>query len=143
MFEEVITAGTIQLREEYAMSDEVQGERKLNLDKYPRLGGVLFLVLGLILGFVGFYFPIHDAYQHAPKIVTYPKATFMSVTLTISGCVMLILGPMVTRLAYKFAALKGWKQKLVIVAMLIPLVLAAILVDHVFEQFLESFGYKF
>jgi ABC-type molybdate transport system permease subunit len=67
----------------------------------------------------------------------------MSVTLTISGCVMLILGPMVTMLAYKFAALKGWKQKLVIVAMLIPLVLAAILVDHVFEQFLESFGYKF
>jgi len=35
---------------------------KLNLDRFPRVGGVIFLVLGLVLGFVGFYFPIHDAY---------------------------------------------------------------------------------
>lgn len=125
------------------MSDEVQGGRKLNLDKYPRIGGVLFLVIGLIFGFIGFYFPIHDAYQHAPKLVTYPKATFTSVFLTILGCVLVILGPLATRLVYKYAALGGWKQKLVIVAILVPLVLAAILVDHVFEQFLESLGYKF
>ncbi|MGA2026377.1 MAG: hypothetical protein ABSH17_04805 [Syntrophobacteraceae bacterium] len=125
------------------MSDELQDGRKLNLDKYPRIGGVLFLVLGLIFGFIGFYFPIHDAYQHAPKLVTYPKATFFSVALTILGCVLLILGPLATRLVYKYAALRGWKLKLLIVALVLPLVLAAILVDHVFEQFLESLGYKF
>jgi hypothetical protein len=63
--------------------------------------------------------------------------------LTILGCVLVILGPLAIRLVYKYAALGGWKQKLVIVAILVPLVLAAILVDHVFEQFLESLGYKF
>ena len=125
------------------MSDELQGGRKLNLDKYPRIGGVVLLVLGLIFGFIGFYFPIHDAYQHAPELVTHPKATFTAVTLTILGCVLVILGPLATRLCYKFAALRGWKQKLIIVAILVPLVLAAILVDHVFERFLESLGYKF
>ena len=124
------------------MSDEVQGGGKLNMDKYPRIGGVLLLVLGLIFGFVGFYFPIRDAYQHAPKLVTYPKAIFTSVFLTILGCVLVILGPLATRLAYKYAALGGWKQKLIIVPILVPLVPAAILVDHVFEQFLESFGCK-
>ncbi len=125
------------------MSDELQSARKLNLDKYPRIGGVLFLVLGLFFGFIGFYFPIHDAYQHAPKLVTYPKSIFLSVTLTILSCVLVILGPVATRLAYKFAALSGWRQKLVIVAILVPLLLAVILMDHVFKQFLESFGYKF
>jgi hypothetical protein len=56
---------------------------------------------------------------------------------------LLILGPLATRLVYKYAALRGWKLKLLIVAIVLPLVLAAILVDHVFEQFLESLGYKF
>ena len=125
------------------MSEELQSGGKVNLDKYPRLAGVLFLVIGLIFGFIGFYFPIRDAYQGAPKITMYPKATFTSVALTILGCVLFILGPLATRLVYKFAALGGWKQKLVIAAILVPLVLAAILVDHVFEQFLESLGYKF
>jgi uncharacterized membrane protein len=125
------------------MSDEVQGGGKLNMDKYPRIGGVLLLVLGLIFGFVGFYFPIRDAYQHAPKLVTYPKAIFTSVFLTILGCVLIILGPLATRFVYKYLAVGGWKQKLVIAAILVPLLLAVILVDHVFKQFLESFGYKF
>ncbi len=125
------------------MSDELQGGWKLNLDKYPRIGGVLLLVLALIFGFAGFYFPIHDAYQHAPELIRHPKATFTCVFLTILGCVLIILGPLAPRLVYKYAALGGWKPKLIIVSILVPLLLAVILVDHVFEQFLESFGYKF
>jgi len=125
------------------MSEELQSGGKVNLDKYPRLAGVLFLVIGLIFGFIGFYFPIRDAYQGAPKITMYPKATFTSVALTILGCVLVILGPMAAMLIYKYAGLRGWRQKLVIVAAVAPLLLAAILVDHFFEQFMESFGYKF
>jgi uncharacterized membrane protein len=125
------------------MSDELEGVRKVNLDKYPRIGGVLLLVIALIFGFVGFYFPIHDAYQNAPELVMYPKATFTCVFLTILGCVLIILGPLAPRLVYKYAALGGWKPKLLIAAILVPLLLAVILVDHVFHQFLESFGYKF
>ncbi len=125
------------------MSDELEGIRKLNMDKYPRVGGVLFLLFGLFFGYIGFYLPIQDALQHAPNIVLHEKAIFFAVALTIFGVVLLILGPMAVRLAYRGAALRGWKLKLAIVAAVMPLLLAAILVDHIFQQFLESFGYKF
>ncbi len=125
------------------MIDELQGIRKLNMDKYPRIGGVILLFFGLVLGFIGFYFPIHDALRHAPEVVLHEKAIFFAVALTILGVVLIIIGPLAVRLAYRFAALKGWRQNLAIVAAVIPLVLAAFLVEHIFQQFLESFGYKF
>jgi len=56
---------------------------------------------------------------------------------------MIVLGPIVTRLSYKCLALKGWQQKMIIGAILIPLLLAGFLADHVFEQHLESFDYTF
>jgi hypothetical protein len=128
------------------MSNELQSSPatgKVNLDKYPRLAGVLFLVIALIFGFLGFYLPIQDAYQGALKITTHPKAIYASVIFTIMGCVLVVLGPIATRLANKFVALSGWKKKLVAVAALIPLLLAAFLVDHLFKEFLAGFGYKF
>lgn len=125
------------------VQQEVMAGRKKFLDRFPRIGGAIFLFLGLVLGFIGFYFPIHDALQGADRITKSSKATFVAVALTILGSALIVLGPIATRLSEKFLAMKGWKQKAIIALLVIPLILAAILVDHFFDKYLESFGYRF
>ena len=128
------------------MSEETPGSPasgKLNLDPYPRIIGVILLVIGLVFGLVGFYFPIHDALQGAEKISIHSKAIFAFVIFTIMGLAFIILGPIAIRLTYKGAALKGWKKWLAVGLLLVVFIAAAELVEHVFKQYLETFGYKF
>lgn len=128
------------------MSGETPGSPasgKLNLDPYPRIIGVILLVIGLIFGLVAFYFPIHDALQGAEKISIHSKAIFAFVIFTIMGLAFIILGPIAIRLTYKGAALKGWKKWLVVGLILVVFIAAGELVEHVFKQYLETFGYKF
>lgn len=117
--------------------------RKLNLDGYPRTLGVLLLAIGLIFGFVAFYFPIHDALQGAVKISVHSKAIFAFVIFTILGLTFIILGPIAVRLTYKGAALKGWKKWLIVGLIMVLFIAAGELAQQVFEQFLGNFGYKF
>lgn len=117
--------------------------RKPNFDDYPRVLGVIFLALGVIFGFVAFYFPIQDALQGASKIAIHSKALFAFVTLTIVGLTLIILGPIAVRLAYKYAALRGWKKWLVVGLVIVFFLGLSELVQHVLEQYLGRYGYKF
>ncbi|MBI4642306.1 MAG: hypothetical protein HY790_02830 [Deltaproteobacteria bacterium] len=117
--------------------------RKPNFDDYPRVLGVILLALGLIFGFVAFYFPIHDALQGAAKISVHSKAVSAFVILTILGLTLIILGPVAVRLAYKGVALKSWKKWLVVGLIMVLFIAAVELVQQVFEQYLGTFGYKF
>lgn len=128
------------------MSDESPGnpaDSSLFFDKHVRTLGLVLLVLGLIVGFVGFYFPIHDALQGTEKISYYPKAVFICVMLTIVGVAFIILGPIAARLTLRIGTLRGWKKWLVYGFLAIPLMICAEVVQQVFEQYLEGFGYKF
>lgn len=128
------------------MSAESEGSptgRKLNLDGYPRTLGVLLLAIGLIFGFVAFYFPLHDAMQGAAKISVHSKAIFAFVIFTILGLTFVILGPIAVRLTYQGAALKGWKKWLVVGLIMVLFIAAGELVERVFQQYLGTFGYKF
>ena len=117
--------------------------RKPNFDDYPRVLGVILLALGLIFGLVAFYFPIHDALQGADKVTLHSKAIFAFVSLTILGLTFIILGPIAVRLTYKGADLKGWKKWIVVGLIMVVFIAAGELVQRVFEQYLETFGYKF
>ncbi len=113
------------------------------LDRFPRIGGFIFLFVGLVFGFIGFYFPIHDALNGADHITKSSKAIFATTIFTLLGLALIVLGPIATRLSYKFTALKGWQQKLVLAALLIPLLAAGFLVDLIFDQYLATLGYNF
>ena len=116
---------------------------KLNLDGYPRVIGVILLAIGLVFGLVGFYFPIHDAMQGAAKVSIHSKAIFAFVTFTMMGFVFIILGPIAIRLTYKGFALTRWKKWLAAGLIMVVFIAAGELVEHVFKQYLETFGYKF
>ena len=117
--------------------------RKPNLDNHPRILGVILLVIGLIFGFIAFYFPIHDALQGAAKVAVYSKAIFTFVSFTITGFTFIILGPIGVRLAYQGFSLRGWKKWLLVGLLLAFFIACGELVRHILEQYLAAFGYKF
>jgi MFS family permease len=129
-----------------AKSDELQGGPEGSsqfFDYHARTLGVVLLALGLIIGFVGFYFPIHDAYQGAENISYYPKAVFLCVTFTLVGLAFIILGPIAGRLFLRIGTLTGWKKWLAYGLLVIPLIACAEVVQYILEQYLGGFGYKF
>lgn len=125
------------------MSNEQHAATTGPLDRFPRIGGFIFLFVGLVFGFIGFYFPIHDALIGADHVTKSLKAIFATTIFTLLGLALIVLGPIATRLSYKFMALKGWQQKLFLAALLIPLLAAGFLVDFIFDQYLATLGYNF
>jgi hypothetical protein len=125
------------------MSNELESTPPGFFDLHTRILGLVLLLLGAVIGFVGFYFPLHDAMQGAEKVSYYPKTIFICVLLIIVGLAFIILGPIAARIFLRFDALTGWKKWLFLAMIALPPIACAEVVEYIFRQYLDGFGYKF
>ena len=108
--------------------------------QYPRLAGVLTILLGLLLFYVGFLEPYWQVNSQAPEVNFYLAPTILGIPVVLIGLNFIVFGNRFSSILFKPVGQNSKKQLHVFYALVMAI---TVVVIWLLQRWAETKGYIF